>query len=309
MGIYVVTGGTKGIGEQTVAILRSKGHEVINVDVDGGPGGKVGSYDDVVNRKIGTFQGDSSYPTHTEVHNNVTADFQDVICCTGNCMQALYYAWEAIVTEDTPGSGLVTVNLLLNRATKWLDVYSYLPYEGRVDLLIKNPKDNSKWVVPSAVAVRIPVWLQPYAGEIKVNNLTSGKSIEFSIVGDCVLLTDYSAGDRISLVFPAASMEPRVETYTYTWKNNEMWSEWNGMYDGWKPGKDKITITFIGNTAIFVEADAKIHKGVLEEGGTNEYGHYQYNCRGDRGTAVMEKLGNTPLKSATWYVPDNTIMW
>ena len=45
--------------------------------------------------------------------------------------------------------GQATVNLLLNRASPWIDVDSYLPYEGRVQL--KNKTANS-------VAVRIPGW-------------------------------------------------------------------------------------------------------------------------------------------------------
>jgi len=36
MGVYVVTGGTKGIGEKTVELLKSYGEEVINVDIVGG---------------------------------------------------------------------------------------------------------------------------------------------------------------------------------------------------------------------------------------------------------------------------------
>ena len=36
MGVYVVTGGTKGIGEQAVRILRNLEHEVINVDISNG---------------------------------------------------------------------------------------------------------------------------------------------------------------------------------------------------------------------------------------------------------------------------------
>lgn len=36
MGVYVVTGGSKGIGEQTVILLKKAGHSVINVDVDNG---------------------------------------------------------------------------------------------------------------------------------------------------------------------------------------------------------------------------------------------------------------------------------
>ena len=33
MGVYVVTGGSGGIGGKTVEILREQGHEVINVDL------------------------------------------------------------------------------------------------------------------------------------------------------------------------------------------------------------------------------------------------------------------------------------
>ncbi len=47
MGIYVVTGGTKGIGEQTVNILLNQGHEVINIDIDGGD----------INADLGTREG------------------------------------------------------------------------------------------------------------------------------------------------------------------------------------------------------------------------------------------------------------
>jgi NAD(P)-dependent dehydrogenase (short-subunit alcohol dehydrogenase family) len=36
MGIYAVTGGSKGIGEKTVEILRRNGHRVINIDISGG---------------------------------------------------------------------------------------------------------------------------------------------------------------------------------------------------------------------------------------------------------------------------------
>ena len=43
------------------------------------------------------------------------------------------------------------MNLLLNRASPWIDVDSYLPYEGRVQL--KNKTANS-------VAVRIPGWVK-----------------------------------------------------------------------------------------------------------------------------------------------------
>jgi NAD(P)-dependent dehydrogenase (short-subunit alcohol dehydrogenase family) len=36
MGVYVVTGGTKGIGEKTIDALKRFGNRTINVDIDGG---------------------------------------------------------------------------------------------------------------------------------------------------------------------------------------------------------------------------------------------------------------------------------
>ena len=44
------------------------------------------------------------------------------------------------------------MNLLLNRASKWADVYSYIPYEGRVDLRFKQPCES--------VLVRAPEWVE-----------------------------------------------------------------------------------------------------------------------------------------------------
>ena len=36
MGVFAVTGGTKGIGAKTVQLLRAQNHEVINIDIEGG---------------------------------------------------------------------------------------------------------------------------------------------------------------------------------------------------------------------------------------------------------------------------------
>jgi hypothetical protein len=68
-------------------------------------------------------------------------------CCTANCSDALYYAWESIMRHD---NGVTTINLLLNRASQWLDIDSYLPYEGKV--VLKNKSAES-------VRLRIPNWV------------------------------------------------------------------------------------------------------------------------------------------------------
>ena len=47
--------------------------------------------------------------------------------------------------------GCLRVNLLLNRASTWVDVHSGLPHQGRVDLKIKSPCQT--------VLVRLPEWV------------------------------------------------------------------------------------------------------------------------------------------------------
>ena len=41
----------------------------------------------------------------------------------------LFYAWDGIVRHQ---DGTAQINLLLNRASPWLDIDSHLPYEGKV---------------------------------------------------------------------------------------------------------------------------------------------------------------------------------
>ncbi len=69
-------------------------------------------------------------------------------CCTANGNQGFYYAWDAVVK----GSGnRATVNLLFNRFSPWLDLESYLPFEGKV--VIHNKKAQY-------LQVRIPAWVR-----------------------------------------------------------------------------------------------------------------------------------------------------
>ena len=68
-------------------------------------------------------------------------------CCVANALQSFYYAWEAIVRYV---DGCATVNLLLNRFSPWLDIASYLPFEGQVVIGNKTAK---------TIRVRIPAWV------------------------------------------------------------------------------------------------------------------------------------------------------
>lgn len=94
-------------------------------------------HDRVLERSLGAFGHliGARYQTPMMMH-----------CCTANCSQGLYYAWEGILRLEGEG---VAVNLWLNRRSPWVDVWSWLPHEGR--LLVQN-KGMKR------ISVRQPAW-------------------------------------------------------------------------------------------------------------------------------------------------------
>ncbi|MFH1007739.1 MAG: hypothetical protein V1800_09590 [Candidatus Latescibacterota bacterium] len=107
-------------------------------------------------------------------------------CCIGNAGRSLYYVWDSIVTKEGDG---VKVNLLLNRASTWLDVDSHLPYEGKVALKIKEAEN---------VAVRIPEWCDRHEVRCHVN----GNKREFGWLGGYIEVKGLRTGDRMVVEFP-----------------------------------------------------------------------------------------------------------
>jgi hypothetical protein len=116
-------------------------------------------------------------------------------CCTANGSEALYYAWYGITHFD---AGVATVNLFLNRASPWMDVDSYLPYEGKVILHNKQARK---------ALVRIPGWLNTS----EVTTYVDGKAIHPPQAGRYLVVDNLKPKDEIRLEFPV-----REETDKYT---------------------------------------------------------------------------------------------
>jgi hypothetical protein len=110
-------------------------------------------------------------------------------CCTGNCTRAIYYVWEHML--ESKGEEL-RLNLLMNYASNSADVYSYIPYEGRVDLKIKRPFRS--------VLVRAPEWVKAGSPELicKVNGIPR----EVRWEGKYVDSGKAVPGDKIVVTFP-----------------------------------------------------------------------------------------------------------
>ncbi len=119
-------------------------------------------------------------------------------CCTGNGTQAFYYAWSRIVE---PRGDAVQVNLLLNRVSPWMDVDSYLPYEGKVILHNKTAK---------AAYVRLPYYVDPKNVQVSILN----RSLTPRWMNKHIVLTEIRPGEEIQITFPI-----RENTATYTLYN------------------------------------------------------------------------------------------
>jgi hypothetical protein len=88
--------------------------------------------------------------------------------------------------------GTLSVNLLLKRASAWADVNSYLPYEGRVDLKVKQPC--------RLVRLRAPEWIE--TGSPALTCAVNGESRTVVWAGRMVEAGAVSADDTLVFTFP-----------------------------------------------------------------------------------------------------------
>ena len=142
-----------------------------------------GSYENVIERTLGLF-GSYVWPTHIQ-------ESWIMQCCTGNAINGLYYAWEGALRED---GSTATINLLLNRAGRLVDVDSYLPYEGKVEVINKSA---------SRIQVRIPAWIKP--GEVVFS--INGHPCMPGFAGRYAILDGVQPGSVLSLTFPINEYE------------------------------------------------------------------------------------------------------
>lgn len=107
-------------------------------------------------------------------------------CCTDNAAQALYCIWERILRYK---EGKLKVNLLLNRASPWANIDSFIPYQGRVDVKVK---------ISCQLSIRIPEWVVPQDTRCQVQ----GKDRSLAWQGRYAQVGQVKPGDVVSLTFP-----------------------------------------------------------------------------------------------------------
>lgn len=101
----------------------------------------------------------------------------------------MYYIWQHILTYD---QGRLRLNLLLNRASDWADVYSSVPYQGKVEVKVKK--------LLSAVLVRVPEWVSANHPEVAV--MTTAGNRQFTWEGRYLNLGSANPGEVLTVTFP-----------------------------------------------------------------------------------------------------------
>ena len=126
-------------------------------------------------------------------------------CCTGSCTRTLYYIWNRMIRQK---DGELRVNLLMNRAASWADIYSYIPYQGRVDIKIKQDCRNVK--------VRAPEWV-PTLGPDLICRI-NGRRHTLHWQDRYVNLGVVKRGDQVTITFPIdeRTVTEHIGPVTYT---------------------------------------------------------------------------------------------
>lgn len=175
-------------------------------------------------------------------------------CCLCSGTRALYQVWNNIVTDNR---GRVSVNLLLNKGTRWLDVLSYMPHEGKVELHINEDIEE--------LLIRIPEWV-PYGAvevdrEFNYNIMHTGGRQQAWLGKYFMKLGTARKGEKITVSFPLSERKTVEKSV-----NLEYIAEWRG--------DDVINITpggtyypLYNNRKIFEKIP--LRKAVLRQGQGN----------------------------------------
>jgi hypothetical protein len=165
--------------------------------------------DRVLERTVGSFSGWASMNDWVgRPKRRVTI----MNCCSGSGARALYAAWKNMISFDDKAQSL-KVHLLLDRASPWADVDSYIPFTGKVDVRVKQDLDLS---------LRIPEWVEP--GDFKCDVGGETRNIEFD--GRYARIGRVVAGQTATFTFPISERTDKVtvlgEPYTLIRKGNDV---------------------------------------------------------------------------------------
>jgi hypothetical protein len=171
--------------------------------------------DHVVERTLGGFAGWPSPNDWVSAEDWWGGSKQNILstimnCCTASGSRAIFALWRDMLSYE---NGTLKVNLLFNRASKWADVDSYIPYTGRVDLRAKQSLQ---------LQVRIPEWVKPGEAECDID----GESRKLTWKDRYAKVGKIETGQTARVTFPIFERTEKcnIEGFDYTFliKGNDV---------------------------------------------------------------------------------------
>jgi len=123
-------------------------------------------------------------------------------CCVGNSAMQLFRVWRDMLTFE-PKKNRLTVHLLLNRASPWGDVYSYIPNKGLVEVKLKRDGE---------VALRIPEWTKPQECKVQFGGPSTALRDATPAWEGRYAIVKGRKGETVSLSFPIAERTEKITT-------------------------------------------------------------------------------------------------
>lgn len=166
--------------------------------------------DRVLERSVGCFSG---WPSVNDwvgrAHNDKSITTMN--CCTAAGDRALFYVWRNMLDYN---SGVLKLNLSLNRVSPWADIDSYIPFEGRVDIRAKQDLKN--------LELRLPQWVEPSDFRVEVD----GKARPLTFEGRYAIVGKVDNGQTAVMKFPISERTVKESIqgteYTFVVRGNDV---------------------------------------------------------------------------------------
>jgi hypothetical protein len=150
-------------------------------------------------------------PSLSAIYLNKVRALQN--CCGPSGPKAFYLVWQHAAQAD---SGVVRINLLMDRALPEAEIRGFEPYEGRVEVRAHTR---------TRIALRVP----GYTGSDAISATVNGSTIEARLKEGYLFTPEVEAGDLVRFAYP---LPERIETisignegfqqyrYTVTWRGS-----------------------------------------------------------------------------------------
>jgi hypothetical protein len=191
-----------------------------------------------------------------------------IMCCSPWGNMGIFSAWEGTLRYV---DGVARVNLLLNRASPWMDIDSHLPYEGKVVLRNKTAREAE---------VRIPLWVNRVNNKKAVRCRIGDLTVRPKWSGNYLRVESLKAGDVVTIEFP---MSERIERWTAP--------PHNAPYVLPLAPGTKFTCKFKGNTVVELSPPLSGDSWLYQ----NRPGKY--------------KVAKAPMRKVTRYVTPTLLDW